>query len=280
MNSLPAVDSELAPSGSTDVPLLSVKGLVKHFPVKRGVIMNRTVGSVQAVDDVSFDIARGETLALVGESGCGKSTTGRMILRLMPPTAGSIRFQSQEIATLDDDAMRRMRRHLQIIFQDPYASLNPRMTVGDIVTEPMQVHEIGSPAQRSERVKELLDVVGLLPEHARRYPHQFSGGQRQRIAIARAMLKNPPLLLLDEATSALDAHSERMVQAALESAMRGRTTLVIAHRLATVQKADNILVLEHGRLVEQGKHAELVQLGGVYAGLAALQFNAPQSPPR
>lgn len=239
--------------GNGPTPLLSVTGLVKHFPVKRGVIVNRTVGSVRAVDDVSFEIARGETLALVGESGCGKSTTGRMILRLMAPTEGSIRFQDQEIATLDDDAMRRMRRHLQIIFQDPYASLNPRMTVGDILTEPMQVHEIGTPAERAARVKELLDVVGLLPEHARRYPHQFSGGQRQRIGIARALAVQPDLIVCDEPVSALDVSIQAQVVNLLQDLQQrfGLSYLFIAHDLAVVKHiSDRVAVMYLGRLVE------------------------------
>src|SRR5215475_14837631 len=155
------------------VPVLKVDGLVKHFPVKRGLIRPKLVGVVRAVENVSFEIARGETLALVGESGCGKSTTGRLVLRLMDPTAGSVRFKGEEIANLDKQALRHLRRHMQIIFQDPYASLNPRMTVGEILTEPMAVHGIGSETEREGRVRELLDVVGLLPEQARRYPHQF-----------------------------------------------------------------------------------------------------------
>jgi len=234
-------------------PLLSVRGLVKHFPVKRGVVVSRTVGSVRAVDDVSFDIARGETLALVGESGCGKSTTGRMILRLMPPTEGSIRFQDQEIATLDDDSMRRMRRHLQIIFQDPFASLNPRMTVGDILTEPMQVHDIGTPAERSARVRELLDVVGLLPEHARRYPHQFSGGQRQRIGIARALTVRPDLIVCDEPVSALDVSIQAQVVNVLMDLQQrlGLAYLFIAHDLAVVRHLSHrVAVMYLGRIVE------------------------------
>jgi len=243
-------------------PLLSVRGLVKHFPVKRGVVVSRTVGSVRAVDDVSFDIARGETLALVGESGCGKSTTGRMILRLMPPTEGSIRFQDQEIATLDDDSMRRMRRHLQIIFQDPFASLNPRMTVGDILTEPMQVHDIGTPAERSARVRELLDVVGLLPEHARRYPHQFSGGQRQRIGIARALTVRPDLIVCDEPVSALDVSIQAQVVNLLQDLQQrfGLSYLFIAHDLAVVKHiSDRVAVMYLGRLVEVADTKSLYQ---------------------
>jgi oligopeptide transport system ATP-binding protein len=236
-----------------DETVLSVQGLVKHFPIRRGVIMSRTVGTVRAVDEVSFDIARGETLALVGESGCGKSTTGRMILRLMPPSAGSIRFKGEEIAHLDEDAMRRMRRHLQIIFQDPYASLNPRMTVGDILTEPMQVHEIGTPAERAERAAELLQVVGLLPEHARRYPHQFSGGQRQRIGIARALAVQPDLIVCDEPVSALDVSIQAQVVNLLQDLQKrfGLSYLFIAHDLAVVKHiSDRVAVMYLGKLVE------------------------------
>jgi oligopeptide/dipeptide ABC transporter ATP-binding protein len=237
----------------SDDTLLSVQGLVKHFPLKRGVIMSKTIGHVRAVDDVSFEIRRGETLALVGESGCGKSTTGRLILRLMPPSDGEIRFQGKDIAQLDDDAMRRMRRHLQIIFQDPYASLNPRMTVGDIITEPMQVHEIGSESERAERVGELLKVVGLLPEHARRYPHQFSGGQRQRIGIARALAVNPDLIVCDEPVSALDVSIQAQVVNLLQDLQQrlGLSYLFIAHDLAVVKHiSDRVAVMYLGKLVE------------------------------
>ena len=233
--------------------LLSVRGLVKHFPVKRGVVISRTAGQVRAVDDVSFDIARGETLALVGESGCGKSTTGRLVLRLMAPTAGSVRFQGQEIATLPDERMRTMRRHLQIIFQDPYASLNPRMTIGDILTEPMAVHGIGTEATRAARVSELLAVVGLLPEHARRYPHQFSGGQRQRVGIARALAVQPELIVCDEAVSALDVSIQAQVVNLLQDLQQrfGLSYLFIAHDLAVVKHiADRVAVMYLGKLVE------------------------------
>lgn len=249
-------DSDYRP-GSGDArqgeTVLSVQGLVKHFPIRRGVIMSRTVGTVRAVDEVSFEIARGETLALVGESGCGKSTTGRMILRLMPPSAGSIRFKGEEIAHLDEDAMRRMRRHLQIIFQDPYASLNPRMTVGDILTEPMQVHEMGTPKERAERAAELLQVVGLLPEHARRYPHQFSGGQRQRIGIARALAVQPDLIVCDEPVSALDVSIQAQVVNLLQDLQKrfGLSYLFIAHDLAVVKHiSDRVAVMYLGKLVE------------------------------
>ncbi|MBP8306861.1 MAG: dipeptide ABC transporter ATP-binding protein [Burkholderiaceae bacterium] len=234
-------------------PVLSVRGLVKHFAVKRGVIVSRSVGHVRAVDDVSFDIARGETLALVGESGCGKSTTGRLILKLIEPTGGSVRFKGEEIADLSHDRMRQMRRHLQIIFQDPYASLNPRMTVGAILAEPMQVHDIGTAPEREERVRELLEVVGLSPEHARRYPHQFSGGQRQRIGIARALAVNPDLIVCDEPVSALDVSIQAQVVNLLQNLQKrfGLSYLFIAHDLAVVKHiSDRVAVMYLGKLVE------------------------------
>jgi oligopeptide transport system ATP-binding protein len=235
------------------VPVLEVQGLVKHFPVTRGLIRRKVIGMVRAVEGVSFEIARGETLALVGESGCGKSTTGRLVLRLMDPTAGSVRFKGEEIAGLDKHALRRLRRHMQIIFQDPYASLNPRMTVGEILMEPMAVHEIGSEAERAARVRELLAVVGLLPEHARRYPHQFSGGQRQRIGIARALAVNPDLIICDEPVSALDVSIQAQIVNLLQNLQQrfGLSYLFIAHDLAVVKHiSDRVAVMYLGQLVE------------------------------
>jgi oligopeptide/dipeptide ABC transporter ATP-binding protein len=235
------------------VPVLEVRGLVKHFPVSRGLIRRKVIGMVRAVEGVSFEIARGETLALVGESGCGKSTTGRLVLRLMDPTAGSVRFKGEEIADLGKNALRRLRRHMQIIFQDPYASLNPRMTVGEILAEPMAVHGLHTEAERESRVRELLDVVGLLPEQARRYPHQFSGGQRQRIGIARALAVNPDLIVCDEPVSALDVSIQAQIVNLLQNLQRrfGLSYLFIAHDLAVVKHiSDRVAVMYLGKLVE------------------------------
>lgn len=191
--------------------LLHVENLVKHFPIKKGVIFQRSVGAVHAVDDVSFDIFRGETLGLVGESGCGKSTTGRTILQLHRPTSGKIIFEGENLAELKGEKLRRKRRDIQMIFQDPYASLNPRMTVGKIIAEPMEIHKTFSGAAKERRVQELLSLVGLNPAFVNRYPHEFSGGQRQRIGVARALALEPKLIVCDEPISALDVSIQAQV---------------------------------------------------------------------
>src|SRR5680860_1124413 len=188
-------------SAGRGAPLLEVSNLVKRFPITSGVLIQRQVGTVHAVQDISFAIQEGETLGLVGESGCGKSTTGRCILRLHEPTSGSIRFEGQEVTELGRNEMNKMRRDMQIVFQDPYASLNPRMNVGAIVGEPLVIHKIGDKKERLDRVRELLDVVGLNPSFTNRYPHEFSGGQRQRIGLARAIALNPKLVICDEHVS-------------------------------------------------------------------------------
>ena len=239
-------------------PLLEVDDLAKHYPMRRGLILQRTVGNVRAVDGIGFSLARGETLALVGESGCGKSTTARLVLRLIEPTTGTVRFDGQDITGLDGPALRALRRRMQIVFQDPFASLNPRMTVGEILEEPLIVHAIGDKASRTARVAELLGLVGLAPYHAGRYPHEFSGGQRQRIGIARALAVEPALVVCDEPVSALDVSIQAQVVNLLKD-LQGRlglSYLFIAHDLAVVKHvADRVAVMYLGRIVEIGpKH--------------------------
>ena len=234
-------------------PLLEVRNLVKHFYVSGGLFGGRE-GVVRAVDDVSFAIHRGETLGLVGESGCGKTTTGRCILQLERPTRGQILFEDRDLATLGPEELRAVRRRMQVIFQDPYSSLNPRMTVGQIITEPLAVHRIvPDPVKREARVQELLGHVGLLPQHARRYPHQLSGGQRQRVGIARALAMEPALIVCDEPVSALDVSIQAQIINLLEDLQRefGLTYLFVAHDLSVVRHiSDRVAVMYLGKLVE------------------------------
>ena len=235
--------------------LLEVRDLVKRFPVKRGLFFERTVDYVEAVGGVSFDIAAGETLGLVGESGSGKSTTGYCVLQLMRPTSGSVRFEGRELTELSGEELRRVRRNAQIVFQDPYASLDPRMTVGNIVAEPLVVHDVGTRRDRRARVRELLDVVGFDPVYVNRYPHEFSGGQRQRIGIARALALSPRLIVCDEPVSALDVSIQAQIINLLKDlqAEFGLAYLFIAHDLAVVRSvSDRITVMHHGRIVETG----------------------------
>jgi oligopeptide transport system ATP-binding protein len=233
--------------------LLEVTDLVKHYPVSAG-FLGRQVGLVRAVDGVSFTIRRGETLGLVGESGCGKTTTGRCILQLERPTSGSVRFEGQELTTLAPPALRAVRRRIQVIFQDPYSSLNPRMTVGQIVGEPLAVHGlVREPSARDARVQELLRQVGLLPQHGHRYPHELSGGQRQRVGIARALSLEPSLIICDEPVSALDVSIQAQIINLLEDLRRelGLTYLFVAHDLSVVRHiSDRVAVMYLGRIVE------------------------------
>lgn len=244
---------------TADSVLLRVEGLKKHFPIRRGVLQ-RQVGAVKAVDGISFDVRRGETFGLVGESGCGKSTTGRVILQLYPTTAGRVYFEGQDLTQLRGEALRQMRRRMQMIFQDPYASLNPRMTVGEIVGEPLDVYGIAPGKEKAQRVEELLKVVGLNPFFAGRFPHEFSGGQRQRIGIARALALHPSFIVCDEPISALDVSIQAQVVNLLEDLQkeRGLTYLFIAHDLSMVRHiSDRVAVMYLGKIMELANRNEL-----------------------
>jgi oligopeptide transport system ATP-binding protein len=243
------------------MPLLEVRGLAMHFPITEGMVLSRKIGDVKAVDGVDFTIARGETLGLVGESGCGKTTTGRCILRLERPTEGQILFDGQDISGMDRKDLTAMRRRMQVIFQDPYSSLNPRMKVGDIIAEPIKVHGVEPDARRREaRVRELLSVCGLDPKFTDRYPHEMSGGQRQRVGIARALALEPEFIVCDEAVSALDVSIQAQVVNLLED-LRERfnlTYLFIAHDLSVVRHlCQRVAVMYLGRIVEMADSDEL-----------------------
>ncbi len=234
--------------------MFSVQGLRKYFPIRRG-ILRREIGAIRAVDDVSFDIRRGETLGLVGESGSGKSTLGRVMLALDDPTAGQVAFQGEDLATMTADDLRRARQQIQFIFQDPYASLNPRMRIGQAIREPLDIHDLGTPRERDVRLGELLELVGLDAAHATRFPHEFSGGQRQRIGIARALATKPSFIVADEPISALDVSIQAQIVNLLAKLKEelGLTYLFIAHDLSMVRHlSDRVAVMYLGRLVEIG----------------------------
>ncbi len=233
-------------------PLLRVNNLKKHFPIKKGMF-GKTVGYVKAVDDVSFYVHEGETLGIVGESGCGKSTTGRVLMRLLEPTEGDIEFDGKDLTSLSNEEMRKTRRDIQMVFQDPYASLNPRHTIGKILEEPLIVHGVSDPKERKKKVRGFLEIVGLNAYHASRYPHQFSGGQRQRIGIARALMTNPKLIIADEPVSALDVSIQAQVLNLMQDLQKefNLTYIFIAHDLGVVRHiSDRVAVMYLGKIVE------------------------------
>ncbi|MEV5977893.1 dipeptide ABC transporter ATP-binding protein [Streptomyces sp. NPDC052114] len=247
-------------SSTTPTPLLDVTGLTKHFPVMGGFPFKRKIGAVQAVDGLDFTVAEGESLGLVGESGCGKSTTGRLITRLLEPTGGKISYRGQDITHASRKQLAPVRSEIQMIFQDPYASLNPRQTVGKIISGPMEVNDINPPGGREARVRELLETVGLNPEHFNRFPHEFSGGQRQRIGVARALALEPKLIVADEPVSALDVSIQAQVVNLLQKLQKdlGIAFLFIAHDLAVVRHfSQRVAVMYLGRIVEIADREDL-----------------------
>jgi oligopeptide transport system ATP-binding protein len=241
--------------------ILAVRDVVKHYPITQGIVLRRTIGHVRAVDGVSFDLHKGETLGIVGESGCGKSTLGRVLMNLEPATSGSVLYKGTDIYSLNAGQTRRLRRDIQLVMQDPYSSLNPRMTVGDIIGEPFEIHtDVAPKGDRRRKVQDLLEVVGLSPEHINRYPHQFSGGQRQRIGIARALALRPEIIICDEPVSALDVSIQAQVMNLLERLQGefGLSYLFIAHDLSVVRHiSDRVGVMYLGKLVEIGTEDQI-----------------------
>jgi ABC-type oligopeptide transport system ATPase subunit len=239
---------------SSAEPLVEVRDLVKHFPIARGIVVKRKIGAVRAVDGVSFAVGRGETLGIVGETGCGKSTTARLMMRLLDATAGEIDFEGSDITRLKGAALKAVRREVQMIFQDPYSSLNPRKTIGSIIAEPFAIHGLmREQGERKAEVQRLMETVGLNPEHYNRYPHEFSGGQRQRIGVARALALNPKLLIADEPVSALDVSIQAQVLNLLRECQRemGLTLVLISHDLSVVRHmCDRVAVMREGKIVE------------------------------
>jgi ABC-type oligopeptide transport system ATPase subunit len=246
---------------SSAEPLMEVEGLEKHFALTRGIVLARKAGAVKAVDGVSFDVLQGETLGIVGETGCGKSTTARLMMRLLEPTAGAVRFAGNDITHLKGGKLKAVRRELQMVFQDPYSSLNPRKTVGSIVAEPFAIHGLYTDrTERRQRVSELMDTVGLSSEHYNRYPHEFSGGQRQRIGVARALALGPKLLIADEPVSALDVSIQAQVLNLLRELQQsmGLTLVLISHDLSVVRHmCDRVAVMYEGKIVELAENEAL-----------------------